>query len=101
MAKAGHYWISRLGLRLALVFVAVALAAVAAVVFFGSMTTNRAINRMLYQQHADLAGAGATASKAAYTKHGWRRGDLTAATDLAQHAGAEVQVTNRTGMVVA
>ena len=101
MTSSGRYWISRLGLRLALVFMAVALAAVAAVISFGSMSTTRDINQMMAQQRADLTGAIATASKAAYTKHGWHSDDLTPATDLAQHAGAEVQVTSRRGTVIA
>ena len=71
------------------------------IIFFGSMSTTRDINQMMAQQHADLAGAVATASKAAYTKHGWNSDDLTPATDLAQQAGAEVQVTSRKGTVIA
>ncbi|MGI9007357.1 MAG: ATP-binding protein [Streptosporangiaceae bacterium] len=93
-------WISRLGLRLALVFVAVALAAVAAVVFFGSLTTTRDINKLLVQQHSDLATAVAAATKVAHTKRGWDSTDLNAATDLARRAGAEVQVTDRAGRVI-
>ncbi len=101
MANRIRPWISRLGLRLALVFVAVALAAVAAVIFFGSMSTSRDINKLLMEQHNDLASAVAAATKVAYTRSGWDKDNLTAAADLARRAGAEVQVTNRMGRVVA
>lgn len=94
-------WISRLGLRLALIFVVVELAAVAAVIWFGSLTTSRDINRLLAQQHGNLAAAAAAAAKVGYNSGRWEPSDLTAATELAQHAGAEVQVTDRSGKVIA
>ena len=94
-------WISRLGLRLALVFVVVALAAVAAAVFLGSLRTARDINKLVVRQHTDLATAIGAAAKVAYNTHGWDSADLNSATDLARRVGAEVQVTNRAGRVIA
>ena len=94
-------WISRLGLRLALVFVAVALAAVATVILLGSLSTSRGINKLLAEQHDNLATAVAAAAKVAYVGREWDTADLKAATDLTRRAGAEVQVTNRTGRVIA
>ena len=94
-------WISRLELRLALIFVAVALAAVGAVIFFGSLRTTRDINKLLAEQHTELAAAITAATKVAYGKHGWDATDLNAAADLARRAGAEVQVTNRMGRIIA
>lgn len=101
MTGRSRPWISRLGLRLALVFVAVALAAVAAVIFFGSMNTSRDINRLMVTQHHQLADAVAAATKVAYVRNRWDSTDLNAAADLARRAGAEVQVTNRSGRIIA
>ena len=89
--------IGGLGLRLALVFVAVALAAVAAVMMLGSMTTNRDIHHLIRQQRASLTRATAIAAGVAYGTAGWPRADLAALTDLVAHAGAAVQVRNLAG----
>ncbi len=92
--------IGGLGLRLALVFVAVALAAVAAVIALGSMTTSRDVHHLISQQRAGLARATAIAAGIAYGEAGWPRADLAPLTDLVAHAGAAVQVRNLAGQVI-
>ena len=88
-------------MRLALAFVMVALAAVTAVILMGSLTTNSGLDRLLSQQHRSLAAAAAAAAQVAYTSHGWDSADLVAVTDLVQHAGAQAQVTDASGRIIA
>ena len=92
--------IGGLGLRLALVFVAVALAAVAAVIALGSMTTARDVQHLIAQQRTGLARATAVAAGIAYGQAGWPRADLAPLTDLVAHAGAAVQVRDLAGQVI-
>ena len=92
--------IGGLGLRLALVFVAVALAAVAAVIALGSMTTSRDVHHLISQQRAGLARATAIAAGIAYGQAGWPRADLTPLTELVAHAGAAMQVRDLAGQVI-
>jgi len=92
--------IGSLGLRLALVFVAVALAAVVAVVVFGSISTNADVDELITKQRVDAAQATAIAAAVAYDGTGWAREDLTALTRLVAEAGAAVQVRDRAGQVI-
>lgn len=93
--------VGQLGVRLALAFVMVALAAVTAVIVMGSVSTSSGLNRLLAQQHRSLAAAAAGAARLAYTTHGWDRADLVLVTDLVQHAGAQAQVTDAGGTILA
>jgi two-component system sensor histidine kinase BaeS len=93
-------WIGRLGLRLALVFVAVALAAVAAAVIFGSVAISRNDNQLISRQRADAVTATAVAAGAAYDHAGWARADLASLTMLVSRAGAAAQVRNKNGQVI-
>ncbi len=81
-------------------FVAVAFAAVAAAVLFGSVTTNADVNQLIRTQRSDAARATAVAAAVAYDHGGWRRADLNALTRLVTEAGAGVQLTNIAGQVV-
>lgn len=100
MPRAGGPWIGQLGLRLALAFVGVALAAVAFSVVIGSLTTTRDIDQLIIRQQADLSRATARAAALAYGHVGWAHADLAAMTDLVAQAGAGVQVTDLTGHVI-
>lgn len=100
MAGVGGPWIGRIGLRLALVFVAVAFAAVAAAVLFGSVTTNADVNHLIRTQRSDAARATAIAAAVAYDHRGWQRADLNALTKLVTEAGAGVQLRDMAGQVI-
>jgi len=92
MAKSGRPWIGKLGLRLALAFVGVALAAVITSILLGTVSTSRDVHELIAGQHSDLAQATAKAAAAAYHHGHWARGDLAPLLDLVRGAGAVVQV---------
>ncbi len=100
MAEVTGPWIGRLGLRLALVFVAVALAAVAAAITSASLETTRDVNQLIRVQRIDAIRATARAAAAAYDHAGWDRARLMALANLVSRSGAAVQVRNMTGHVI-
>ena len=100
MARVTAPWIGRLGLRLALVFVAVALTAVSVAVIFGSLATTGNVDRLISEQRADAIRATAVTAAAAYGHAGWERADLTALTMVLSKAGGAVRVRNITGQVI-
>jgi signal transduction histidine kinase len=100
VARVSRPWIGRLGLRLTLVFVAVALAAVAAAVFSGSVAINRDIDQLISKQRVAAVTATAVAAAAAYDHAGWHRADLAALTMLVSKAGAAAVVRNSAGQVI-
>ena len=100
MARVTGPWIGRLGLRLTLVFVAVALAAVSAAVIFGSLATSGNVDQLISRQRADAVLATAVTAAAAYDHAGWQRADLTALTMVLSKAGAAVRVRNMAGQVI-
>ncbi len=99
MARARSPWIGQLGLRLALAFVLVALAAVTSSALIGAVTTSRDVGQMVRGQHSDLTRACAMAVGRAY-HNGWQPASLLPLTDLVAHAGAAMRVTNLTGHVI-
>ncbi len=100
MARSRGPWIGQLGLRLALAFVGVALAAVASSVIIGAVTTSREVGQLSSEQHSDLTKAFAMAAEKAYGHVGWQRASLVPLTDLVAQAGAAARVTSVTGQVV-
>jgi two-component system sensor histidine kinase BaeS len=100
VARVTGPWIGRLGLRLTLVFVAVALAAVSAAVIFGSLSTSGNVNQLISKQRADAVLATAVTAAAAYDHAGWERADLTALTMVLSKAGAALRVRNMAGQVI-
>jgi len=101
MAKSGRAWIGQLGLRLALAFVGVALAAVLASILLGAVTTSRDVDELIAGQHKDLAQASAKAAAAAYQKGHWAPGDLAPLLDFVRRAGAVVEVRASDGRPLA
>jgi hypothetical protein len=77
MHKADGPWIGRLGLRLVLAFVGVALAAIVSLILLGSLTMSREINQLVERQQFALTHATAVAAADAYDHVGWSRADLT------------------------
>jgi two-component system, OmpR family, sensor histidine kinase BaeS len=94
------FGIGQLGRRLALAFVAVALAAIAVNVTIIAGTLDADINRVAMEQEASLAQAVALTSGAAYEGHGWERTDLDAVLRLARTGDASVQVRDMPGHVI-
>jgi two-component system sensor histidine kinase BaeS len=90
-----------LGLRLALAFISVALAAVALVAGLTAGFAAADVSALATRQHAELTSAIAVAAGAAWDKNdSWTTADLTPVLDLAGQAGADVQIRNRQGSVV-
>ena len=83
--------IGQLGRRLALAFVAVALAAIAVNSAISAETLGADMTHIVMQQEGGTAWAAATSS-AAYDDAGWARADLSPAYDLARRAGAGLQL---------
>ena len=91
-----------LGLRLALAFLAVALAAVALLAGLTAAFAARDVAALASKQRTDLTGAIAVAAGAAWDRNdSWATADLFPVLDLAARAGADVQVRDQSGRVVA
>ena len=90
-----------LGLRLALAFISVALAAVALVAGLTAGFAAADVSALATRQHAELTNAIAVAAGAAWDKNdSWAAADLAPVLDLAGQAGADVQIRDRQGSVV-
>jgi two-component system sensor histidine kinase BaeS len=95
-----------LSLRLALAFLAVALAAVALLAGLVAAFTASDVSQLAGQQRQDLARAVAVAAAAArhsagQTGDGWGGADLGPVLDLAAQAGADAEIRDQSGNVVA
>ena len=99
---AGSQRGSTLGLRLALAFLGVALAAVA---LFGVLTAVFAavdVSSLASRQRDDLASAFAVVAASSYQQgHGWTSADLAPVLDLAAHSGVRLQIRDADGRAVA
>jgi len=91
-----------LRLRLALAFISVALAAVALAAGLTAGFAAADVSALATRQHAELSTAIAVAAGAAWDKNdSWSAADLTPVLDLAARTGADVQIRDRQGSVVA
>jgi len=92
---------STLGLRLALAFLSVALAAVALLAGLTAALAAADVSALTSQQRADLTSAIAAAAAAAWDRgDSWGSADLSPVLDLAARTGAEVQIRDQAGRVV-
>src|SRR5271168_1481811 len=90
-----------LGLRLALAFLSVALAAVALLAGLTAALAAADVSALTSQQRADLTSAIAAAAAAAWDRgDSWGSADLSPVLDLAARTGAEVQIRDQAGRVV-
>jgi two-component system, OmpR family, sensor histidine kinase BaeS len=90
-----------LGLRLALAFIAVALAAVALLAGLTAGFAAADVSALAARQRAELTSAIAVAAAGAWDRHdSWAGADLSPALDLAARTGADVQIRNQAGQVV-
>ena len=93
---------STLGLRLALAFLSVALAAVALLAGLTAALAAADVSALTSQQRADLTSAIAVAAAAAWDRtDSWASADLSPVLDLATRTGAEAQIRDQAGQVVA
>ena len=91
-----------LGPRLALVFLGVALAAVALLAVLAAVFSAVDVSALANRQRDDLASAIAVAAAVAWNQdRGWAGADLTPVLDLAARSGLELQIRDETGRVVA
>jgi two-component system, OmpR family, sensor histidine kinase BaeS len=91
-----------LGLRLGLVFLAVALVAIALLAGLTAVFAEADVSSLANQQRAQLTRAIATAAGAAWDRGGsWTSADLSPVLDLAASVGADVQVLDQRGHPVA
>ncbi len=91
-----------LGLRLALAFLAVALAAVALLAVLAAVFAAADVSSLAGQQRTDLASAVSVAAGAAWDRNGsWTSADLSPVLDLAQRTGADLQIRDAAGGTVA
>ncbi len=92
---------SALGLRLALAFISVALAAVALLAGLTAAFAAADVSALAARQHAELTSAIAVAAGAAWDRNdSWASADLSPVLDLATQAGADVQIRDQAGQVV-
>ncbi len=92
---------STLGLRLALAFLSVALAAVALLAGLTAALAAADVSALTSQQRTDLTSAIAVAATAAWDHtDSWASADLSPVLDLATRTGAEAQIRDQAGQVV-
>jgi two-component system sensor histidine kinase BaeS len=90
-----------LGLRLALAFLAVALAALALLAGMTAAFAAADVAALAGRQRQELTGAIAVAAAAAWERdHSWASADLSPVLDLAAQTGADVQIRDQAGRVV-
>jgi two-component system, OmpR family, sensor histidine kinase BaeS len=101
-AAPGSRYGSTLGLRLALAFLGVALAAVALSAVLTAVFSAVDVASLATRQRTELAAAFAVAAASAWEEHGsWTGADLAPALDLATSTGVQLQVTDADGHAVA
>jgi signal transduction histidine kinase len=91
-----------LALRLALAFLGVALAAVALLAGLAAAFAAADVANLATRQRSDLTSAIAVASGAAWNRtESWAGANLAPVLDLAARTGADVQITDQGGLVIA
>jgi two-component system, OmpR family, sensor histidine kinase BaeS len=101
-ARPGEAGGDTLALRLALGFLGVALAAVAILAGLTAVFAARDVSGLARNQRAELTAAIAVAAGAAWERTGsWAGADLSPALDLAARTGADAQIRDSSGTVVA
>jgi two-component system sensor histidine kinase BaeS len=91
-----------LGLRLALAFLGVALAAVALLAVLAAVFSAVDVSSLGNRQRGELASAFAVAAAASWDQnHDWAGADLAPVLDLAEHSGVRLQVRDTAGHAIA
>jgi two-component system, OmpR family, sensor histidine kinase BaeS len=93
---------SALGLRLALAFISVALAAIALLAGLTAAFAAADVSALATRQHQELTSAIAVAAGSAWDRNSsWADANLSPVLDLAERTGADIQIRDRSGHVVA
>jgi two-component system sensor histidine kinase BaeS len=93
---------SALGLRLALAFISIALAAIALLAGLTAAFAAADVSALAIRQHSELTSAITVAAGAAWDRdRSWADADLSPVLDLAAGAGADIQIRDSSGRVVA
>ena len=100
MASRRAFGIGQLGRRLALAFVAVAIAAILITAVVSELSVHTDTTTVARQQEQSLARAVALTSGAAYQGIGWARANLAPVFDIARRAGAAVSVRDASNRLV-
>jgi two-component system, OmpR family, sensor histidine kinase BaeS len=101
-ASDGNGRRSTLGLRLALAFLGVALAAVALIAVLTAVFSAVDVSSLAARQRSELAGAFAVAAAGAWQEHGsWTTADLAPVLDFATSTGVQLRVRDADGHTVA
>ena len=91
-----------IGLRLALAFAAVALAAIALLAGLTAAFAAADVSSLAGRQRAELTRAIAAAAGTAWDRHdGWASADVEPVLDLAARVGADAQIRDEAGRTVA
>jgi two-component system sensor histidine kinase BaeS len=99
-ADGGHHG-NTLGLRLALAFVGVALAAVALIAVLTAVFSAVDVSSLANRQRSELAGAFAVAAASSWERSGsWAGANFASAVDLAEQTGVQFQVRDAVGHTV-
>jgi two-component system sensor histidine kinase BaeS len=99
-ADGGHHG-NTLGLRLALAFVGVALAAVALIAVLTAVFSAVDVSSLANRQRSELAGAFAVAAASSWEQSGsWAGANFASAVDLAEQTGVQFQVRDAAGHTV-
>jgi two-component system sensor histidine kinase BaeS len=100
MAKPVIFGIGKLGLRLALAFLGVALTAIIVLSALTEIGIGHDINHLANKQERSLTRSVAVASAALYSQKGWKNADLMPVFELVDNEGAEAQITDMRGVVI-
>ncbi|HEY3905200.1 MAG TPA: HAMP domain-containing sensor histidine kinase [Streptosporangiaceae bacterium] len=101
MSRPGRSgWLGQLSLQLALAFIGVAVAAVAAAILIASLTVSQDVRTLVHDEQADLARAAATAAATAYQQAGWQRADLDPVVAAVVDTGSGIQIRDATGRLI-
>jgi len=93
---------STLGLRLALAFLGVALAAVALIAVLTAVLSAHDVSALAGRQRSELVGAFAVAAASSWEqKQDWASADLAPVLDVARRSGVQLQVRDTAGHAVA
>lgn len=100
MFKARPFGIGKLGLKLTLAFLGVALASIIVVSGITEIRTGRDVNGLVTQQEEALSDAVALASGASYGAAGWKHANLYPVFELLRGEGGAAEVRDLRGNVV-
>jgi len=89
-----------LGLRLALAFLGVALAAVALIAALTAVFSAADVSSLASRQRTELAGAFAVTAGSSWQHQGWVAADLAPLIDVAEQTGVQLQVRDAGGRTV-